>query len=210
MAELKVGDIEIRGTSVRIGGSLTPPEAGRVRPTGVAAGPPAATSLPPRLALEASLRKIPGSPTLLGVGAGVMAAVGAIGIGTGGLASPVLFVLHGAFLLPAGLALAVVGAGKRWARRTDAFDTAIAGEQAEARFDVLSRLIARTDPAHTVAGIASRLGWSEAEVVEALAWLRERGVVLEDFDPIRREFFYTASPQPRDLDARIRHLTPGA
>lgn len=212
MADLNVGDIEIRGSVVRIRAPARPPGGPHeVTPMGRLPGPAAdSAALPPRLALAAWLRPIPGTPALLAGIGGSLIAIGAIGAVTGGLSDPLAFVRHAVFLLPAGVTIAAVAAAKHWTRRPGAFAAVMTHDGVEARIEQLSRVLARHDRTHTVRGIARHLGWSETDVVRALAWLRERGALLEDFDVTTGEFYYAADPQPRDLDARIRHLITSA
>jgi hypothetical protein len=205
MSELKVGDIEISGTSVRIGG--TRPGEGVPESASPTTAP--ASALPPRLALQAALRVVPGAPAVLvvvGLGLAVMGLIGAIG---GGLRDPLTFVLRGAALLPVGIALTLLGTLKGWIGRAGAGWTTESTEPVEARLERLGHLLAEYDRTNTVANIARRLGWSEPDVVRALAWLRERNELLEELDTDTGNFYYVATPRSRDLAARIRHLGTG-
>lgn len=204
MSELKVGDIEISGTSVRIGGGQ-PGERAPAVPS--ASGP--GQALPPRLALQAALRVVPGRPAVLAVAGLGLAAMGVLGALGGGLRDPITFVQRGAALLPMGIALTLLGALKGWIGRAGAGWATESTEPVEARLERLGHLLAEYDRTNTVATIARRLGWSEPDVVRALAWLRERDELLEELDTDTGNFYYVATPRSRDLAARIRHLGTG-
>lgn len=212
VATLKVGDIEIDGGHVRIGPSgahvthgspfLTPsPTYYRGQISRPAPLPQANYTL---------LKAIPLAPGFIVIAGCIVSALGIIGTVVGRpLGNPIDIFLHGTFLIPIGVGLALVGILK--AIHQDSLgqiDAANADEVTEEWIAELGEVLRDEDRSHTVEWIQNKLGWNQADVVRTLAWLRERGELREEIDVDTEHYYYVASPRPRDLDARLRATHP--
>lgn len=195
MARLKVGDIEIDGTNVTIGGQrmgVSPPVAPTPMPSRDAPSGPAASADP-----STGLHELP-----LSSGGLVIAGIAALIAGAAWMAvnGP-----WGAFLLPIGLGLTALGLLKHWADRR-------AKEERERRAAVelaptvseLRRWLSEPDQSHTVEWLVSRSGLSERQVVQGLAELQRKGELMEDLSDASGEWFYYSVSVPRTLGARLK------
>ena len=210
MTKLRVGNVEIDGTSVRIGGEMVvgsgvgrsaaaPAQGVRATPAGNAdSGITAVT-------------RVPGPPVLL-------VSAGALLIGVGVVAmvlvdatrDPVSAFLQGGALAPVGLSLVAVGTLKAWVRRSAGRWAALRlGAERTATSELLRTLLQRSEPSHTLAWIRRETGWPEATAVATLAWLRERGELEEELDETTGEFYYHVPPRARDLATRVHDLQRG-
>jgi hypothetical protein len=195
MARLRVGDIEIDGTHVRVGSSPTTPGVERTTLQRIA-------SLPS--AHDGSLSWLP-TPASWLVGLGVvMFVVGSIRLAiTSGPLDVEHIVTRGAFLLPLGLGLVLLAALKVLGAREGAARGPDAGT-----LDHLAQLrdVLRGAQRHTIPSLSRRLGWSESDVVRALGWLQHAGDVDEEIDMASGDFHYVLVARPHDLATRLRHL----
>jgi hypothetical protein len=201
MPRLQVGDIQIDGTKVVIGGQ--PMDGSRPAP---APTPPPGSPLRwvDRLPISAS--------ALVAIGAVLAVAGAAANMLYAAWADPVGALVHGGFLAPVGVGAIGAGVVKAWMRRNPAVRyRAELGHGAEQFISTLRPLLSIADPRNTVAHIAARTGWPEQRVVASLALLRERGELREELDLDTGQFFYQTVPNlpaPRNLDSRLGDLTP--
>jgi len=208
MARLQVGDIEIDGSDIRIGGRNPGlPEAARSD-----AGTDTETDVARAVRL---LDRIPFSPRTL-VMAGLAAAIAGtvVNVVLGAWNDPLGVLVRGGILFPLGISVVTLGAAKQYLRRKpETRHRAALGDNADRYVDVLRKILAQASPQQTIGWIRQRTGWPEADVVHALALLRTRGELLEEIDLESGEFYYVAQPQPltlgpADLDTRLANLTP--
>lgn len=206
MARLQVGDIQIDGSDIRIGGSNPGlPEAPR---TETDTGTDVARAV-------RVLDRIPFSPgTLVAIGLAAAAVGTAINLVLGAWNDPLGVLMRGGLLAPLGMGIMVLGAAKQYLRRKpETRHRAALGGNADRYLDTLRQLLGQAAPHQTIGWIRQRTGWAEADVVHALALLRTRGELLEEIDLESGEFYYVAQPQPltlgpADLDTRLGNLTP--
>ena len=186
-----MGDIEIDGNNVRIGGA---PTAAVPRSMVGEVGLRHRTAPPPGGIFQV-LRKLPISPRTLGAAGLSMAGLGASGLLlTVEALAPIAFLTRGIVLIPMGVGVAVLGALKRGAGRTPLSPSVERADIAtEDNVRTLTRLLATHDRTHTVEWIISRLGWHHDDVVRALAWLRDRDELAEELDPDSGQFYYVAT-----------------
>jgi hypothetical protein len=198
MTRLRVGNIKIDGTHVEI----TPVE-GSLEPS--------RQSVPMPVRQES----LPGGLDGLKIPAGYLLMAGAvaifIGAGwllfSGGPLDIEKYVFHGGLLISAGLSVALLGALKGLKERRARGD---AEAKRQARYagyaSKVAGLIQSPSPEQTVAWLSRKVGLTEAEVIHGLAWLREKGRLLEDLHKESGEWFYWVMPQPDDLNSRLKQL----
>jgi hypothetical protein len=196
VARIRVGDIEIDGDRVRIGGQ----EMGAPRPV----APPPAADAPPF--------PFPGSPRALGI-AGAVVALAGLGLTLRPGAPPGIagFVLGGGALIPFGVGLLVLAVLKRRALAQQAAQLRIAAERRlEPVLAQVRQALAGEGRDHTFEWIVARTRALEADVARALGLLRDRRQVLEELDTDTGDFYYVlAAPEPPaggSLDDRLRAL----
>ncbi len=192
MDEIRVGDVSVKGSQIRIGGNdpLSAMSGVRVSP-------------PPEVGL-AFLQWIPlSTPTYLVLGTAIaLFGVGAVLVHGGFPESALEFLRDGAILIPVGIGTVVLGVMRHYGlpiRGTPAPDPSTREAVA-----AVSALIARSHSFQTVDWIRAQLGWSEGDVVRALGWLRRRGELVEDVDVETGDYYYAFLKAPRDLTSRIR------
>lgn len=236
MARLRVGDIEIDGNQVRIGGrELTPGQpaqstqsapstqaagtalvrqgsAALAHTSGTALAPGQRAQLAPKPETPQALARLPGSDGLWMGGGLALAILGLCVFVLGGSFDLVSYLFHGGLLIPMGLGFAYMGYLKRVGQRTlqneaQARDDA---ELAEPMRRIRGLLQAPPEREPTIEKMTARLGLPEATVVRALVRLRDRGEVKEELALDTGEWFYVLAPPgdegPRDLDARLAEL----
>jgi hypothetical protein len=196
MSRLRVGDIEIDGSSVRIGGAVpgAPPAAQK----GVAQASNAGLLL--------WLRRVPvRSRVLVGSGAVAASAGTAVNVLFSVWTDPAAALLHGGFLAPLGAGVAALGLMRAYAtRKPEAVMAAALGGDPEPYLRKLRPILASGEGRATVQWLVSRTGWSEREVEHALGLLRHRGEISEELDYDTGQFHYVAQlPPPRDLTSRL-------
>lgn len=195
MTRLRVGDIEIDGTQVRVSSAPTTQRF--------------VHSASQRIAHPPNVRG--GALSWLPIPAAWLVALAAVALSVGGIRLAVTsgpldverFVSRGAFLLPLGLGLVLLAALKALGPRlvaSRAPDVHTLEHLAQLR-DVL-----RGTERHTIRSLSRQLGWSESDVLRALGWLRHDGDVEEDVDMTSGEFNYVLVARPQDLATRLRHL----
>jgi hypothetical protein len=209
VSRIRVGDIEIDGHRVRIGTtSDAPGHAHSVlsaqsvpygsRPLGPAPLPRANYAFLNAIPLSAGFIVLAGC---IASAVGILAAV--LTWPRDGIAD---YVLHGTFLIPLGLGVALIG----WLKAVhqdslNKIDADAADETTEEYIAELGALLRHEDRSHTVEWVQRELGWRPADVVTTLAWLRERGELREEIDVDSGHYYYVATTPPaRDLDARLR------
>lgn len=208
VSTLKVGDIEINGSDVRVGATgsqmrtSTPSSAATVRFQGGMGSHPAPLPRPK----YAFLKTIPLSPGFMVVGGLVLSAVGLVttlvGRAPGNISD---LILQGAVLIPMGVGVALLGGLKAIHHDTlGAINALDADSVTEEYIAELGNLLRHEDRTHTVEWVQTKLGWSQADVIRTLTWLRERKELREEIDIDTGHYYYVASPRARDLDARIR------
>jgi hypothetical protein len=204
-----VGDIEIDGHRVRIGATsdarvLTHSVPG-ARSLSYESQPVGPAPLPqPNYAF---LRAIPFSGGFIVLAGCITAAVGILGAVLTWPPDDITdYVLHGSFLIPLGLGVALIGWLKAVHRDSlNRIDPGSADETTEEYIAELGALLRHEDPSHTVEWVQRELGWKPVDVVTTLAWLRERGELREEIDIDSGHYYYVATTPPaRDLDARLR------
>jgi hypothetical protein len=216
MARLRVGDIEIDGSNVTIGGVPQTP-ATPATPTaraGVAITKTPTTTTtalarpqapPPAEGLDALATFPIGHRLLIGGGGLAIAAAAVVAATQAVTAAP---------LLVSGVGAIVVGLLKRRALRRRA--AARARAEAEELGDHASRLrplLGEAKAEQTIEWITERSGLAEAAVVRTLVFMRDRGEIVEELNTETGEWYY-GSPlalpaAPRALDERLAALEQG-
>lgn len=202
MGRLQVGDIRIDGRNVTIGG-VAPAAASSPLP------PPSGPDLNESIRL---LDRVPFSPGFLAATGLVCAAFGtAANVLLAAWDDPLRALLGGGFLAPLGVALLALAGAKALLRaRPDARHRAALANPAPF-LNTLRQLLARDREEQTVDWIRARTGWTDEQVVHALALLRASDELREELDLETGQFYYVAQPipiGPRDLDTRLGQLTP--
>jgi hypothetical protein len=212
MARLRVGDIEIDGSNITIGGVPQIPAAPNAGP-GTAmtrtATPGAITpsSSPPTPDGLDALATIPiGHRLLVGAGGGLAVAAGTLLATTQAVAAVPL--------LCSGIGAIVVGLLKRRALgRRAAARTRAQERELGALAERLRPLLGEAKPEQTIEWIAERSGLPEAEVVRTLAFMRDRHEVAEELNTETGEWYYgrtLALPAASlHLDERLAALERG-
>lgn len=199
VAQLKIGDIEIDGSVVRIGPASAPgvSTASHVTPGGVPERP-----LRSRLAF---LDRVPLSPRVL-VRIGIATAAVGVCVGIAILAThtwgaPLVI---GPLLLSLGGGTAVLGLLTARFRDGGPELTGISADPLTERYvDELRAVITTSNVRNTVERLAHTLGWSQRDVVNTLGWLQARGELREELDVESGEFYYVAIRVARDLASRL-------
>ena len=209
MARLRVGDIEIDGSNVTIGGVPQIPAAPPGKP-GVAITKTTTTALarPPAAAdgLD-GLASFPiGHRLLIGGGGGLAVAAAAVVAATQAVTA--------APLLVSGVGAIVVGLLKRRALRRRAATRARAeAEELGGYATRLRPLLGQAKHEQTVEWIAERAGLPEATVVRTLVFMRDRDEIVEELNTETGEWYYGAPlalpAAPRALDERLAALEQG-
>ena len=229
MARLRVGDIEIDGTNVTIGGvpqAPVDPRGGvsvsitttsttvggraqattlaRQSPTTLATPNPTALATRPAPAGLEGLADLPvGDTVLFGGGTALIAVAIALMAATAAAT--------GSWALFPGLGAIVVG----FLRRRAVALRAARQERERARdlgghAEALRALLTDHNQDQTIEWIVSKSGLPEPTVVRTLAFMRARQEVSEDLNVDTGEWYYVANralPAPRDLDDRLAALT---
>jgi hypothetical protein len=197
MTRLRIGDIEIDGSDVRIGGRA---------PAGTKSQGP---SLPPSERLSI-IRRLPLRSLWLGVAAGVVLTLGAGAVVLNDAGAGIeRWLTAGALLLPVGLGLAGTALLKLLVERGVPLVSRFGAPDAvtERCIELLTRELTDRSSGDSVPNLARCLGWSEADVVRTLGWLRERALIQEDLDIETGQFRYVfVPPRPIDLDSRLNSL----
>jgi hypothetical protein len=199
---LRVGDIEIDGSRVTVGGTSL--------------GPHGTTSPAPALA-----REPPEGGHLLhfaGARSGVlMASGGALSVGGAvlaimtGLPSDILtFLFGGGVFVTAGLGLVSLGfVGRRLAARANEHEGLLRRQAAQPTI-VRLRPLMTTTKGLTLEKLVDLAALPEEEIVRALVIMRDEGVVLEELDTATGHWIYVleapSNKSSRDLDTRLRDL----
>lgn len=141
-----------------------------------------------------------------------------LGLGLGlvlGGATLVSFLLNGGFLIPGGIGVLALSAVKRHFEQTARFTEARRVEEiAAADSQRLRALLKEPRAIQTIEWLAAQSGLPVAAVVRALAFLRAKGVVVEELNSGTGDWFYFEPiVQPglgiaNDLDARLQRLDP--
>jgi len=204
MARLRVGDIEIDGSNITIGGVPqipTTPTAGPstaivvTTKTGTTALTPQSPPRSPE-GLDA-LATIPIGHRLLMVGGGGLAVAAAVVLAAtlAVAAVPLLFTGIGAVIV--GL-LKWRALGRQAAARTQAQEQELDGYAARLR-----PLLREANPEQTIEWITQRSGLPEAAVVRTLAFMRDRREIEEELNTETGEWYYST---PLALPAASLHL----
>ncbi|MGM0577942.1 MAG: hypothetical protein ACQEXJ_19605 [Myxococcota bacterium] len=199
MARLRVGDIEIDGDRVTIHGDQ-----------GASAGSPAVPHRSVRDAPSdgASLAAIPGSPRVLTVAGASVALLGVVWMVLTPESSGLFrYVLSGGALTFFGLGAAVLGVAKHLTRRRLAAEL----DRAERRRlePVRARLrheLGDEATVNTVEHLVARTGFSEADIVRALRWMREAGDVREELNLDTGEWYYVLGDEGAADSLRVGDL----
>lgn len=211
MARLRVGDIEIDGSNVTIGGVPQIPAAAPAKP-GVAIAKTATTALakppaPPAADGLDGLASFPiGHRLLIGGGGGLAIAAAAVVSATQAVTA--------APLLVSGVGAVVVGLLKRRAlRRRNAARARAEAEELGGYATRLRPLLGEAKHEQTVEWIAERAGLPEATVVRTLVFMRDRDEIVEELNTETGEWYYGAPlalpAPPRGLDERLAALEQG-
>jgi hypothetical protein len=219
VARLRVGDIEIDGQNITMGGRRM--TTGTRVETTLAPRPEAALA-PPRqepssLARRgpedelAALERLPGSPRTLVAGGLAMMLLGVVAAIFAGSPSLAVIFASGGFLLPMGAGVAGLGVFKtRLTRRRRSRDAARIEAEMQPEIERVRATLSEGPIGPTVEEIAQRVSLPQGKVVRALAWLRERGEVLEELNTETGEWFYCLAPplerRAKDLDSRLEAL----
>ena len=222
MARLRVGDIEIDGSNITIGGVPQIPAAPIAGP-GVApaatpkAGPGTALTVTPKTSALASappaaegldaLAAFPIEHRLL-IGGGASLAVAAV------LMIAALQAMIGAPLIFTGLGAMTIGLLTRRALARRAAARAQAQERELGDHAVRLRpLLGEAKPEQTVEWIVERSGLPEAIVVRTLMYMRDRDEIAEELNTETGDWYYgqpfALPAAPRALDERLAALDQG-
>ncbi|HWO17321.1 MAG TPA: hypothetical protein VNO30_01045 [Kofleriaceae bacterium] len=231
MSRLRVGDIEIDGSNITIGGVPqipTAPKPGAIAPgtTALVTTTPGTTALVTTTPATAALvtttpgALAPRSPEgldalasfpighrlLVGAGSGLAVAAAALLATTEAVAAvPLLF---------SGIGGVVVGILKRRAlRRRDAAQARSQERELGEHAARLRPLLAEARPEQTIEWIVEKSGLPEVTVVRTLAFMRDRHDVTEELNTETGEWYYGATlslpPATRHLDERLAALEQG-
>jgi hypothetical protein len=212
MARLRVGDIEIDGANVTIGGvpqiPATPPAKAGVAITKTTTTALARPSSPPPAAegLDALASFPIGHRLLIGGGGGLAVAAAAVVAATQAVTA--------APLLVSGVGAIVVGLLKRRAlRRRAAVRARAEAEELGGYAARLRPLLGEARAEQTVEWITARSGLPEAAVVRTLVFMRDRAEIVEELSTETGEWYYGAPlalpAAPRALDERLAALEQG-
>jgi hypothetical protein len=210
MARLRVGDIEIDGSNITIGGVPQIPAAPNAGPGMAMTTTPKAivpsTSPPVAEGLDAMATIPIGHRLLIGMGGGLFVAAGTLLAVTQAVAAvPLLFTGIGGVVV--GL-LKRRALGRRAAARRRGHEREL-GEYA----DRLRPLLGEAKTEQTVEWIAARSGLPEIAVVRTLAFMRDRHEVEEELNTETGEWYYGVTlslpAASRDLDERLAALERG-
>jgi hypothetical protein len=210
MARLRVGDIEIDGSNITIGGVPQIPAAPNAS-TGMAM-----TTTPKAITLASSPRTPDGLDALANVPFGHRLLVGAGG-GLVAVAVTLLAVTQVVAAVPllfTGIGVVVVGLLKRRALgRQAAARTRAEAQELGDHAARLRPLLGEAKPEQTVEWIAERSGLPEEAVVRTLVFMRDRHEAVEELNTETGEWYYglpLALPAAsRDLDERLAALEQG-
>lgn len=206
VARIRVGDIEIDGNNVSIGGvsipEHSPPPAVPQQQQQQALVPFAPPALP-AVRADDPLIHFPVSTGGLYFG-GIMVLLVAVVCA--------LAQVPGLFLAPIGVGLMVVATMKRRALELAAAGRAREGERELAEHGkAITGQLRGHGSEQTVEWLMERTKLPESTIVRTLASLRARGEITEELDTDTGNWFYTATaralaPPARDLDARLAAL----
>lgn len=208
VARLRVGDIEINGREVRIGGQVM--TSGSSEPPRAAPAALAVRSrqeLAPAPTRPRTAPKVPLSPGLM-TGTGLsLSAMGAVA--TALFESPFF---HGGFFLPVGMGLVALGVLTRRQRREEAEAARRREEAALApELERVRALLSTPDATFTLEELIARLGLAQPTAVRALVRLRDTGEIEEELNTDTGEWFYRQTPKlperrSLDLDSQLAEL----
>jgi hypothetical protein len=210
MAKIRVGDIEIDGSQITIGGrQVTTQSSGHMLTTGtgapVAPTPPnALATTPPAPNPRNDLAKFPGSPALW-----VLA-------GAGLFAYASLFATVPYFLY-LGLGLSVLGIMKNRALREEKRHLQRLEQQKQLLLETalaptlekIRRALDEVSTTRTVEQLAQQTRIPQPELLRGLVCLRDQAEVTEDLDVESGEWVYSLVRRPlpaQNLDARLAAL----
>ena len=230
MAKLRVGDIEIDGDRISIGGqqmtgrpvATTSVSTSSLVALGRPIAPPALQSqaqsqpesLPALSSIDAlqNLERLPVKSSLLLAGGLAASAVGSVMLLLTSAPLDVIgFVFHGGLLVTGGLGVMGLGALKEVATtRGKALRQARDRAELMPIVEKLRALLVQPHKTQTVEWIAQALGETEPKTVRALAHMRETGELREDLNLDGGEYFYYLEapelPRLRGLDDRLSDL----
>ena len=208
MAKIRVGDIEIDGSQISIGGrQVTAQSSTHIvitnAPAPVAQTPPHALATTPP-APKNDLAKLPGRPALW-----VLAGLSLFAFSTLFATIPYFMYL--------GLGLSVMGVMKNRALREEARQLTQQAQQRQLQLEAalaptlekLRRALADATATLTVEQLGQRVRLPQPELLRGLVCLRDQGEVTEDLDTESGEWVYSLVRRqlpPQDLDARLAAL----
>jgi hypothetical protein len=196
MSRLRVGDIEIDGSNVRIG-------AGDAEPV------PSSSRRRPSIRALAILLRFPLPARAIGWFGGAAAIAGALTVIPSVLVGRVSHgLVLGGWLSTFGVACIAVASlkGLLESGRVDINRIAL-GDETRALLERARIVLSRDESHQTVTWIQTQTGWPEADVIRVLTLLRTRGELVEDLNDETGEFYYHVVPRgSSDLNARLDSL----
>jgi hypothetical protein len=209
MAKLRVGDIEIDGANVTIGGQ----QMGRpAAPSAPAVNRPRALS-PTSVAGDSFLLRVGlRAPAVMAVGAALLAG-GLFFYALSGEVSIYAFLFRGGLLASIGAGTFTLGLlGRSALMRVTRDRKSARQEQARADMLAVERALAASPAQNTVERLTKACALPEPRIVHALVELRAAGRVSEDLNTDTGEWYYApvkrvvASDTPKSLDERLNDM----
>lgn len=204
MSKLRVGDIDIDGSAVRIGGRPQTP------------GAAARTERPPSnetaVQFLRSLKELAIPARVIGWSGALLGGLGFIlGLAGGAWQDPIGATLRGGFLLPIGTGLIAAAILKRMLEQgTVRVSQLTLGDEAEEMAAALRPMLAAPLKHQTIEWLGKRTGWTERTIVTLLEHFRANGELEEELDNDSGEFYYYfVRRAPENLDARIANIHKG-
>ncbi len=194
MAKLRVGDIEIDGSNVRIHRTGDSPGVTAISQT---PSPPVAQTAP----TQRGLADIPGAAsTYMAVG-GLLAGLGVALITLLGVSGASDFLLHGGVLLPGGLGLFLLGVLLSRSRATKAQEDAAKQRQTAVEFaETIMGELSDPDERVSIEELTKRIPLTETELLRGMQHLIDQKLLQEDLDLDTGDWSYrraeTAEPEP--------------